>query len=98
MKKTYFINCTLKTVQGFECFGQFFIGHDRYFAESLFKKLKGNEEVSEANILQLEFIEAKENLPLNLKMIRCDLNEMSENARLITKEMFKYYNLKINKA
>jgi len=89
----FYIKCTLKTIHGYECFGQFYIGNDLEFAESVFRKLKGNEEVSENNILQLDFIESKQNLPVNLKMIRCNLDEMSENSRLITKEMFKYYNL-----
>ena len=89
----FYIKCTLKTIQGYECFGQFYIGNDSKFAESVFRKLKGNEEVNEHNILQLDFIESQQNLPVNIKMIRCSLDEMSENSRMITKEMFKYYNL-----
>jgi hypothetical protein len=89
----FYIKCTLKTTNGFECFGKFYIGSDRDFAESVFKKLKGDEEVDETNILQLDFIESKQNLPINLKMIHCSLDEMTENSRMITKEMFKFYNL-----
>jgi len=92
-QQSFYIKCTLKTINGFECFGKFYIGNDREFAESIFKKLKGNEEVDENNILQLDFIESRQNLPVNLKMLHCSLDEMTENSRMITKEMFKYYNL-----
>jgi len=93
METTFYIKFTIRAMDGFEHFGQFFIGNDRDFAYRLFRQLKGKDEVSENNILQLDFMETKDELPLNIKMIRCTLNEMAENCRIITKEMFKYYNL-----
>jgi hypothetical protein len=92
-QRSFYIKCTLKTVNGFEYFATFYIGNDRDFAEAIFRKLKGNHEVNEHNILQLDFVESKQNLPVNLKMIHCNLDEMAQNSRMITKEMFKYYNL-----
>lgn len=93
METTFYIRFTLKTVRGFESFGQFFISNDRNFANQVFKKLKGNDAVNESNILQMDFIETKNNLPVNIKMIRCTLNEMVENCRIITRELFKHFNL-----
>ncbi len=90
----YYIKFTLKTANGFESFGQMFIGNDKTTAYDIFSRLKGNEEVNETNILQLDFIETKEGLPVDLKVLHCTLNEMSENCKIITKEVFKYFNLR----
>lgn len=94
METIFYIKFTIRAADGFEHFGQFFIGNDGDFAYNLFRQLKGKDEVSENNILQLDFMEARNSLPLNIRMIRCTLNEMAENCRIITKEMFKFYNLK----
>ena len=94
MKTTFYIKFTLKTSKGFESYGQFFIGNDRLIADAIFEKLSGNYKVNENNILQLDFIETKNNLPVNIKVLRCTLNEMADNCKVITKELFKKMTLK----
>jgi len=90
----YFIKFTLKTVHGFESFGQMFIGNDKKTAYDIFSSMKGNDEVNETNILQLDFIETMKGLPINLKVLHCTLNEMADNCKTITKEVFKQFNLR----
>lgn len=94
MKKTiFYILLNIKTCNGFESFGKFYIGNNRVFAYSLFKKLKGHHEADEKSMLTVELMETVNNLPFNLKIISCTLEEITENCKLITKEMFKAANL-----
>jgi len=90
---TFYILLSLKTIDGFESFGKFVIGNNRSFAYSLFKKLKGSSEANEKSVLTIELMETVNELPLNLKIISCTLEELTENCKLITKEMFKATNL-----
>jgi hypothetical protein len=38
-------------------------------------------------------METRDDLPVNLKLITCTLEELAENCKLITKEIFKINNL-----
>jgi hypothetical protein len=86
---------TLKTTKGTENIGRFHLGDDREKAIAIFRKLKGSTEIPENNMLAIEFRETKEELPLNLKMIACTLEQLAENCRLVTKELFKSYNVRL---
>jgi hypothetical protein len=94
MDTKFYILLTMKTPTGPESFAKFFIGNNRAVAYDLFRKLKGSPEVDERNVLHLDFMETKDDLPLNLKLITCTLDELAENCKLITKEVFKISNLK----
>src|ERR1700749_4019741 len=85
METTFYIKFTLKTPTGFESFGQFYIGNDRTIAKNIFSQLKGSYETNESNMLQLDFIETKNGLPVNLNVIHCTLIEMGDNCKIITK-------------
>jgi hypothetical protein len=89
MNTTFYILLSLKTTEGLENYGRFFIGNDRQAAYDLFGKLKGNDEVSESNMLYLELMETVNNLPVNMKLKSCSLRELGENCAIITKEVFK---------
>jgi hypothetical protein len=86
---------TLKTPGGTENIAHFHLGDDRKKALAIFEKLKGTTEINENNMLSIEFRETKEDLPFNLKIIFCTLEQIAENCRLITKELFKNYNVRI---
>jgi hypothetical protein len=86
---------TLKTPGGTENIAHFHLGTDRKKAIAIFQKLKGTTEINENNVLSIEFRETKEDLPVNLKMISCTLEQIAENCRLVTKELFKNYNVRI---
>lgn len=95
METGFYITLNIKTTTGFEKYAKFFIGEDRTSALSIFNTLKGESEADERNFLQLDFIEMKDKLPLNVKMLSCTLDEMTENFRIITKEIFKRFNLQV---
>ena len=95
MKQTTFdIVLNLRTSDGYESFGKFFLGDNRKFANHIFSQLNGRKNVSEKSILQLDLVETTNGLPLNVQMISCSLEELAENCRIITKETFKRINLK----
>lgn len=93
METKYYILLSMKTYNGPESFAQFFIGNNREAAYTLFSKLKGTTEATEGNVLYIDFMETLNDLPLNLKLITCNLEELAENCKLITKEVFKQRNL-----
>lgn len=86
---------TLKTTKGTENIGRFHLGDNRDRAIAIFRKLKGTSEVDDSNMLSIEFRETKEELPLNLKMISCTLEQLAENCKMVTKELFKTFNVRI---
>ena len=90
---TFYIVLNLKTSQGYECIGKFFVGDNEASANHVFKQLKGNTKVTEKSILQLDLMESKNGLPVNLKMISCTLEELAENCRIITRELFRLINM-----
>lgn len=93
MDTQFYILLNVKTVTGLESYGKFFIGGNRQVAYSLFERLRGDRKVNERNILYVELMETQEGLPVNLKLLSCTLDELMFNCRLITKEVFKFYNL-----
>jgi hypothetical protein len=94
MKTVFYIDLSLKTSHGPEPYARFFIGNDREQAYELFKRLAGNAEVNENNMLYIDFMEMRNGLPVNLKMISCNLEELTDNCRIITKTLFQLANLK----
>ena len=93
METTFYILLSIKTASGPESFAQFFIGNKRSAAQAIFRKLKGTPEIDERNVLYLDFMETKDGLPINLELISCTLEQLAENCKLITKEIFKLNNL-----
>ena len=94
MKQTiFYIVLNIKTCSGYECFGKFFIGNNKKFANSIFDKLRGRRSVNDDSLLQLDLMESIDGLPANLQMISCSLEELAENCKIITKETFRLYNM-----
>jgi hypothetical protein len=93
METKYYILLSMKTHSGPESFAQFFIGNNRAAAYALFRKLKGTPDPDEKNVLYIDFMETIGGLPMNLKLITCTLEQLAENCKLITKEIFRVNNL-----
>ena len=94
MRQTIFnIVLNLRTSNGFESFGKFFVGNKKDFAEGIFVQLKGRKNVDEKTILQLDLVETINGLPVNMKVISCSLDELAENCKIITKGTFKLLNM-----
>ena len=97
MTETKFhIELNIKTPDDFTCYGKFVLGSNRKFASNLFQKMKGNKGADEKAILQLEFVETRNDLPVNIQVIGCSLEQLGENCKTITKEIFKFANLEKN--
>lgn len=90
METTFYIVLSMKTADAIESFGRFNIGNNRQRAYHIFKALHGSYDADEKNVLFFELMETKDQLPLNIKIISCTLNELTENCRIITKEIFKW--------
>ena len=93
METEFSITFSLKTCDGLEPFGSFFIGNDREKANYIFQQLKGESNISERDVLFVEFIETTKGLPVNLKILSCTLEQLANNCRTITKELFKVKNI-----
>jgi len=89
MEPAFHILLSIKTATGFENFGTFSLGHDKDAASRIFQRLKGNEDISDTDILHAALVETKNNLPVNIQLISCTLKEVAENCAIITKEIFK---------
>jgi hypothetical protein len=94
METAFYILLYMKTPKGFESFARFFVGNNKELAIYLFDKLKGTADKIENRILQMDLMETRNNLPVNIKMLGCTLEEMAENCKVITKEAFKLFTLK----
>ena len=90
---TFYIVLNLRTGNGYECFGKFMVGNSRQTATAIFNQLKGRKKVNEKSILQLDLMESVNGLPVNMQMMTCSLEELSENCKIITKEVFRHYNM-----
>jgi hypothetical protein len=95
METQFYILFTFRTYKGPETFAKFFIGNNSKRAYEIFGNLKGTDSVDEKNILFIDFMETQKGLPVNLKVISCTLNQLGENCKLITKELFKAENLDV---
>ena len=89
METSFYILISMKTGDAIEIFGRFDIGNRRQFAHRVFKTLRGSSDLDEKNVLFFELMETKGQLPQNIKIISCTLDELAENCRIITKEIFK---------
>lgn len=93
MKAQYNILMSLKTVSGFEDYGQYFLGNDKHAAYALFDQLNGDESVPEAAPLHLDLIELMDELPVSVKTKSCTLEELACNTKIIAREIFRRRNL-----
>jgi hypothetical protein len=92
-EKCFYVLLRIRTCEGFESFGKFNLGNNRKAAEQVFGEFQGRPEVDENTALTIELMETNNELPLNLNLLACTLDELAYNTRLIAKEMFKLYNL-----
>lgn len=93
MDAVYYVVLRIKTSEGFESYGRFSLGNDSAKAHEIFDMLKGSHDVDESNSLQVDFVEFINEVPVTLRIIACTVEELSINIRIITKEIFKLFNL-----
>lgn len=84
-----YIELALKTVDGMESIAKFFVGNDRKKAYSIFRQLQGVTDINEKDLIYIDLMETREGLPLSVDIITCTLDQLGENCKAITKEIFK---------
>ena len=93
MNEVFNITVDMKVAEGYVEYGRFLINTDLKTAQDTFDQLSG-------------ILYTGNDLPLRLSLVRsgslpdevlttkyCTLDELGRNCRLITRELFKYYNL-----
>ncbi|HWB28281.1 MAG TPA: hypothetical protein VG738_22565 [Chitinophagaceae bacterium] len=93
MQPTYHIILRIKAGGEWESFGRFDLGSKRACAEKIFSELHGSTDVHNRLPIQVDFMEMGNGIPLSLHIIACTLDELCRNVRIITREVFKLYNL-----
>ena len=93
-RNVFYALVSIKTPDGFESIGKFNLGNSRKAAANIFQQLKGNPQVDRKTVLTIELVETVNELPVNLHILACTLEELAYNCRIITKEAFKLHNLK----
>ena len=93
MKTQFYILLSLKTLQGFTDYGQYFLGDDREAAQELFRQLVGSGQLKDGCLLHIDLMETVNELPVKIKMICCTLEELGTNCKLIAREIFRLKNL-----
>jgi len=91
MTTQYYLVLNLRIADDWEPFAKFFIGNDRQAAEALFRLLQGSSNVDEDHPLSIDFMETVKGLPVNLKLLNCNLFQLGENTKIITKELFRLH-------
>jgi hypothetical protein len=92
-KTSFHIVLNMRTCTGIQSFGRFFLGGSKDFADKLFSGLMGKNNVNDKTVLYLELMETYNDLPVNMNVISCTLEELALNCKMITKETFKLINL-----
>jgi hypothetical protein len=93
METQFYILLSLKMVKGYINYAQYFIGNEKQAAENLFSELQGTRTPTESTALHIDLMETVDELPVKVETIGCTLDELSENLKVITRELFRRHNL-----
>ena len=89
MEKEYYLSLNLRTPNGLEPYGRFDLGRNKDFAANVFDALMGIDEPARQLVLHIELIESEQGVPFVLNVKYCTLDEVAENTRRITVELFR---------
>src|SRR5829696_768067 len=93
-RNVFYALVSIRTADGLESFGKFNLGNSRKTAANVFRQLKGSPQVDRKTMLTMELVETVNELPVNLHILACTLEELGYNCKVIAKETFKVHNLK----
>lgn len=93
-QNVFYASLSMRTADGFESFGKFNLGNNKKVAARIFDQLEGDRLVDEKTMLTIDFVETVNELPVNLNILGCTLEQMGTNCKIIVKESFKLFNLK----
>ena len=83
----------MKTPKGIERYGSFPVGNMETFARQLYSQLQGEDEVSPESVITVELTKREHGIPYPLALRHCSYEQLAFNIKLITKELFKQFNL-----
>jgi len=83
----------MKTWKGIETYGCFSVGASEDFAASLYGSLQGNEEVLPDSVITIDLTRRENGLLFPLGIQHCNYEQLAENVKIITRELFKKLNL-----
>jgi hypothetical protein len=90
MQTQFYLVFNLRNPGGdWQTFAKFFLGNNGNEARRMFRKLKRIPEVQEEYPLSIDFMEIRNGLPVNLDVLNCTLEQLAENSKMVTKELFK---------
>lgn len=93
METRYEISLKMKTLKGIAEYGCFPIGSDEAFASNLFSLFEGTGEISKGSTITMDLVKWKDGIPCPMMLIHCTQEQLAVNIKLITRELFKHYNL-----
>ncbi|MCF2446641.1 hypothetical protein L0657_21975 [Dyadobacter sp. CY345] len=95
METTYQIVVQMKALNGILEIGRFLLSTDKEFAFETFNSLKGKTKLPETQVLRLSLLETTGLSGNIIGILGCNLDELSENCKIITRDAFKFFNLGI---
>jgi hypothetical protein len=93
METQFDLVLSLKTPKGFIDYGWYPLGSSPEFAYGLFSQMKGSDTFAEGAVLHIDLVKTKNELPDKVKSLSCSLDELCENVKCISREMFRLKNL-----
>ena len=93
MESEFEISLNMKTSRGMETYACFKLGNDKTFAFTLFASLHGEEAILRDSIITIDLIKRENGLLFPLSLQHCSYEQLSENVKIITRELFKKLNL-----
>ena len=92
MGSRYYITVWVKARDDYEQIARVCLGADKAFAAGLFQQLRGNKEVRNSELLQLDLVEDISDIPVTIDIIACTLEQYAHNSRLLATELLKFHN------
>ena len=92
-ENAFYVALNIRTAEGFENFGKFNLGNNREAAVNVFRQFKGSSVMDDSSMLTIDFRETINELPVNVHILACTLEELACNCKIIAKETFKIFNL-----
>ncbi|MBV8251986.1 MAG: hypothetical protein JO154_05200 [Chitinophaga sp.] len=91
MEERFYIDVHFKVANGWITYAKINLGYDQAFANSLFDVLAGR--TLPEGFLRMNLMETKDDFAFLHQSMYCTLPQLAENCMLITKEVFRFYNL-----
>jgi hypothetical protein len=93
MEPEFEISLNMKTSRGIETYACFKLGIDKEFSFLLFTSLIGDDAISPDSIITIDLVKREKGLLFPLGFLHCSYDQLSENVKIITRELFKKLNL-----